>query len=197
VIVLPFVDDLRDPPKVMTDNLAATDDQTMKMEKIVRRLKFKSQKYQPSVWRNPALEYHQKQLQALAFDEDFDTDAFNDSALPKYAGIHKAAGKLMKEWNELVNEDERAVEVLAPATKRPVVTVSTWVCDPSDLQVDVDDVEHIVNMYRNGNISKAKVAELRDYAKFHSESTLHLSQSLTSRNLSHGQDEEGGDPGCD
>jgi ATP-dependent DNA helicase 2 subunit 1 len=123
VIVLPFVDDLRDPPKQMTDNIPATDEQTITMEKIIRRLRFKSQKYSSTSWRNPALDYHQKQLQALAFDEDFDTDEFNDMALPKYAGIHKAAGKMMKEWNDMINEDERAIEIVNPPSKRNVVEV--------------------------------------------------------------------------
>jgi hypothetical protein len=48
--------------------------------------------------------------------------------LPKYAGIHKASGQLMKDWKKLVDDDERAVEaVLNPPSKRHVVTVSALI----------------------------------------------------------------------
>lgn len=106
------------------------------MERIVRRLRFKSKRYKPDPWPNPgellqatphqltsALAYHQQQLQALAFDEDFDTELFDDKALPKYGGIHGAAGQLMEEWNRLIEADSRAIEVTTAATKRTAVQV--------------------------------------------------------------------------
>lgn len=122
----------------------------------MRRLRFKSGRYASDAYPNPALDYHQKQLQALAFDEDFDTEMFDDKALPKYAGIHRAAGPLMVEWKRLIDEDDRAVERLAPATKRNVV------------EVDESDLVDVVGTYKKGNIEKLKVQELKDYAKYHS-----------------------------
>lgn len=120
----------------MTD-ITASDEQTKAMEKLMRRLRFKSGKYVSDVYPNPgepspprphlmpALQYHQRQLQALAFDEDFETEEFDDKALPKYAGIHKAGGQLMKDWKKLIDDDDRAVEtVLNPPSKRHVVAVS-------------------------------------------------------------------------
>lgn len=120
VIRLPFVDDIRDPPRGMTENIVATDEEVMAMEKIIRRLRFKSGKYASDAYQNPALQYHQRQLEALAFEEDFDTAMFEDVALPKYAGVHKQAGKLMAEWKRLVDEDDRALENLTvkSGTKR-------------------------------------------------------------------------------
>lgn len=118
VIRLPFVDDIRDPPRGMDHNIIATDDEVMAMEKIIRRLRFKSGKYASDAYQNPALQYHQRQLEALAFEEDFDTEAFEDVALPKYAGVHKQAGKLMAEWKRLIDEDERASENMVKSTKR-------------------------------------------------------------------------------
>lgn len=67
VIILPFVDDIRDPPKKMTNNLTgelrepvterllttATDEETKIMEKLMRRLRFKSGKYVSDVYPNP------------------------------------------------------------------------------------------------------------------------------------------------
>ncbi|BEI96575.1 hypothetical protein CcaverHIS631_0201640 [Cutaneotrichosporon cavernicola] len=157
VIILPFVDDIRDPPKKMTYNLTA-------MEKLMRRLRFKSGKYISDVYPNPALQYHQRQLQALAFEEDFDTEEFEDKALPKYAGIHKAAGQLMKDWKKLIDDDERAVEnVLNPSSKRHVVAVSFDLAPLT--QIDPADLQDIPSSYRNGTLEKLKVQELRDYAK--------------------------------
>lgn len=120
VIRLPFVDDIRDPPRGMTENIIANDDEVMAMEKIIRRLRFKSGKYASDAYQNPALQYHQRQLEALAFEEDFDTAMFEDLALPKYAGVHKQAGALMAEWKRLINEDDRATEevTVKPGTKR-------------------------------------------------------------------------------
>lgn len=121
VIRLPFVDDIRDPPRGMTDNIVANDDETKAMEKIIRRLRFKSGRYASDAYQNPALQYHQRQLEALAFEEDFDTALFEDVALPKYAGVHRQAGPLMAEWKRLIDEDDRAVEdvkQLKPARKR-------------------------------------------------------------------------------
>lgn len=105
----------------------------------MRRLRFKSGKYVSDIYPNPgeltipfvsslaALQYHQRQLQALAFEEDFDTESFDDKALPKYAGIHKAAGQFMTEWKKLVDDDERAVEVLNVSAKRHIVQVRACV----------------------------------------------------------------------
>lgn len=127
VIRLPFVDDIRDPPRGMTDNIVATDEEVMAMEKIIRRLRFKSGKYASDAYQNPALQYHQRQLEALAFEEDFDTAMFEDVALPKYAGVHKQAGKLMAEWKRLVDEDDRALENLTvkSGTKRGAAAPAT------------------------------------------------------------------------
>ena len=77
-----------------------------------------------------ALQYHYAQLQALAFEEDFDLSQRIDEidkTYPKYHGMHKAAGDFMAEWNKAIEEDERAVEgVKKGATKRaaPVMDVS-------------------------------------------------------------------------
>jgi hypothetical protein len=36
--------------------------------------------------------------------------------------------------------------------------------------VDEEDVSLVLDLFNNGNINKAKVADLRNYAKFHGES---------------------------
>ncbi|KAL1412750.1 ATP-dependent DNA helicase II subunit 1 [Vanrija albida] len=166
VIVLPFIDDIRDPPKAYTDNLTSTDDQTKEMERLMRKLRFKSRKYLSDAYPNPALAYHQEQLQALAFDEDFDTEQFDDRALPKYKGIHTAAGSIMTKWKQLIDDDERSRIVIATkgGTKRAVV------------EVDKDDLADIEGAYKKGSLDKLKVQELKDYAKYHKISLVNRSK---------------------
>ncbi|TXT12925.1 hypothetical protein VHUM_01326 [Vanrija humicola] len=165
VIVLPFVDDIRDPPKAYTENMTATDDQTKEMERLMRKLRFKRRKYVSDAYPNPALAYHQEQLQALAFEEDFDTEQFEDRALPKYRGIHTAAGPIMAKWKQLIDDDERSRIVIATkgATKRAVVE------------------EGLARQGQLGTLSRAnclqlKVQELKDYAKFNKISLVNRSK---------------------
>jgi Ku70/Ku80 C-terminal arm len=40
---------------------------------------------------NPALAYHNEQLQATAFRDDYDPESFEDVTLPPVKGIHKVA----------------------------------------------------------------------------------------------------------
>ncbi|KAL7418434.1 ATP-dependent DNA helicase II subunit 1 [Cryptotrichosporon argae] len=154
VIILPYKDDIRDRPRNMTSNLTATDDQTDIMATIIRRLRFKSGKYRSEAYPNPALGYHHAQLQALAFEEDFGEENFEDKALPKYEGVHKAAGELMAKWNEQIREDDRALEKLVPATKRAAAA-----------EVNGDDLADVEGAYKAGTIEKLKVADLKEYAK--------------------------------
>ncbi|KAK4689603.1 ATP-dependent DNA helicase 2 subunit 1, partial [Tremellales sp. Uapishka_1] len=155
VIVLPFTDDIRQPPKVMTANLSATDEQANLMGAIVKRLRTKAARYRSDVFPNPALGYHQAQLQALAFEEDFDEELFDDRTIPKYEAFHRIAGQFMKEWNAAIDEDERAVEKLVTSTKRAAVEVAE------------DELQDVEAAFTTGTIGKLKVQDLKDYAKFH------------------------------
>lgn len=74
-----------------------------------------------------ALAYHYAQLQALAFEEDFDPATTDlDRTKPKYHGVHKAAGEFMREWNKAIEEDERAVAgpPAKAGTKRAAINVA-------------------------------------------------------------------------
>ncbi|ORX40593.1 SPOC like C-terminal domain-containing protein [Kockovaella imperatae] len=160
VIVLPFIDDIRQAPKNMTENLVANERQAKLMSNIVKRLRNKAGRYRSEVYPNPSLQYHYAQLQALAFEEDFDLAQKIDEidrTYPKYHGMHKAAGEFMAEWNQAIEEDERAVESLKAPTKRAAATV----------EVDEAELEDVAGAYREGTIDKVKVADLRAYAKFH------------------------------
>lgn len=93
--------------------------------------------------------YHYAQLQALAFEEDFDPSdpdaiAELDKTFPKHGGMHKIAGKYMEAWNNAIRDDERAVETLKGGTKRTVHKV----------EVDEADLEDVEGAWRNGTIDK-------------------------------------------
>lgn len=136
------------------------------MEKIVTRLKSRYGSYNPDAYPNPgklagtqdamdhelmfpALAYHYAQLQALAFEEDFDPSdpdaiAELDKTLPKHGGMHKIAGKYMEAWNNAIREDERAVETLKGGTKRAAQTV----------QVDESELADVEASWRKGTMDK-------------------------------------------
>jgi ATP-dependent DNA helicase 2 subunit 1 len=88
-----------------------------------------------------ALAYHNAQLQASAFREEFDPDSFEDLTEPNIGKIHKVnavqiylqytdphtfsfqrAGSLMKEWKlALLNDDTANVVVPITGSKRKAV----------------------------------------------------------------------------
>ncbi|WRT70242.1 uncharacterized protein IL334_007237 [Kwoniella shivajii] len=165
VIILPYRDDIRRPPKNMTDNLLATDIQAKLMSNVVKRLRIKAGHYRSEAYPNPALAYHYAQLQSLAFEEDFDPSSSAqdlDKTFPKWFGMHKAAGEFMGEFNKSIEEDERAVESLKGGTKR---TAKATIADEGGLEEE--DLKDLKGLWKLGKLDKAKVQELKDYAKFH------------------------------
>ena len=69
-------------------------------------------------------------MQSLAFEEDFDPSTTDDldKTLPKHAGMHKAAGEFMREFNREIEDDERATQGLSKPGKR---AAGTDVSDPT------------------------------------------------------------------
>ena len=119
----------------------------------------------------PALQYHYAQLQALAFEEDFDLSQKIDDidrTYPKYHGMHRAAGEFMAEWNKAIEEDERAVESLKAATKRAPVGYTVgepllYSQDEADVdgQIDEEDLADLPGAYREGTLDKVSLSGLR------------------------------------
>ncbi|WVW86165.1 hypothetical protein I302_108206 [Kwoniella bestiolae CBS 10118] len=162
VIVLPYRDDIRRPPKNMIENLLASDRQAKLMSNVVKRLRIKAGHYRSEAYPNPALAYHYAQLQSLAFEEDFDPSSTQgqdlDKTFPKWWGMHKAAGEFMSEFNRSIEEDERAVESLKGGTKR---------AGRADEGVEEGDLKDLRGLWKLGRLDKAKVQEIKEYAKFH------------------------------
>ena len=129
------------------------------MANIVKRLAIKAKQYRSEVYPNPgkfyqslrslliaALAYHYAQIQALAFEEDFDpSSAEFDKTIPRYEGMHRAAGDFMKEWNLCIAEDERAVTSLKGGSKRSAAPAT---------QIAEGDLADVAGAFAQGELSK-------------------------------------------
>ncbi|KAK8853185.1 hypothetical protein IAR55_003887 [Kwoniella newhampshirensis] len=170
IVILPFRDDIRRPPKNMTDNLVATEEQAKLMSNVVKRLRIKAGRYRSEAYPNPALAYHYAQLQALAFEEDFDPASPAaqelDRTYPKHGGMHRAAGDFMKEWNQAIEADDRAEERLTGGRKRTAGTRGGGGGDAAG-DLEEEDLRDVRGMWKMGTLEKLKVQELRDWARFH------------------------------
>nr|P0CO50.1 RecName: Full=ATP-dependent DNA helicase II subunit 1; AltName: Full=ATP-dependent DNA helicase II subunit Ku70 [Cryptococcus neoformans var. neoformans JEC21]P0CO51.1 RecName: Full=ATP-dependent DNA helicase II subunit 1; AltName: Full=ATP-dependent DNA helicase II subunit Ku70 [Cryptococcus neoformans var. neoformans B-3501A] len=162
LIILPYKDSIRPPPKKVAEFLQsppiATDEQINAMKAVIKRTRFKAAAYRPEIYPNPSLAYHYDQLQALAFEEDWDPEdpakQALDKTMPLYGGMHSRAGEFMEEFNKEIENDERAVEKLAAPTKRgkaeKETTVNEW------------DLRNIPDMWKKGTLSQLSIlARLR------------------------------------
>ncbi|KAI0682970.1 ku70-like protein [Cerioporus squamosus] len=151
LIPLPFADDIRAAP--VERGFRAKDELKEAARKIVDKLLVKNGSYPPDSYPNPALAYHNAQLEASAFREEFDPEAFEDLTEPKYDMIHKRAGQLIKAWKQAIQEDETANIVAAPVagTKRKA-------------DVSVDEAE-IRSKWEAGALNKLRVDQLKEFLK--------------------------------
>ncbi|KAG1820825.1 Ku DNA-binding complex, Ku70 subunit [Suillus subaureus] len=150
LIPLPFADDIRAAP--LEEAFRAPDELKDAARVWIDKLCVKDGAYPPDSYPNPALAYHNAQLQASAFREEFDPEAFEDLTRPKYDMIHKRAGNLMKEWKRALLTDESANVV-------PVTTGSKRKAD-----VSVDEAE-IRSKHEVGALAKLRVDQLKDFLK--------------------------------
>ncbi|KAG1822093.1 SPOC like C-terminal domain-containing protein [Suillus variegatus] len=150
IIPLPFADDIRAAP--LDQAFRAPDELKDAARVWIDKLCVKDGAYPPDSYPNPALAYHNAQLQASAFREEFDPEAFEDLTRPKYDMIHKRAGNLMKEWKRGLLTDESANIV-------PVTTGSKRKAD-----VSVDEAE-IRSKHEVGALAKLRVDQLKDFLK--------------------------------
>ncbi|KAF5359498.1 hypothetical protein D9756_002900 [Leucocoprinus leucothites] len=154
VIPLPFADDIRAAP--IEEAFRASDDLKDAARAWIDKLSVKNGTYPPDSYPNPALAYHNAQLQASAFREEFDPDSFEDLTEPNIGMIHKRAGVLMKEWKlALLNDDTANVVVPITGSKRK-----------ADSSVDEAEIR---SKYEAGNLGKLRVDQLKDFLKAKSE----------------------------
>ncbi|KAF9456442.1 SPOC like C-terminal domain-containing protein [Collybia nuda] len=152
LIPLPYADDIRSAP--IEKGLRASDKLKDAARAWIDKLSVKNGAYPPDSYPNPALAYHNAQLQASAFREQYDPESFEDLTEPKADMIHKRAGNLMQAWKvALVNDDS------ADMVSVPPVTGSKRKAD-----VSVDEAE-IRSKYETGTLGKLRVDQLKDFLK--------------------------------
>ncbi|KAG6372151.1 SPOC like C-terminal domain-containing protein [Boletus reticuloceps] len=139
LIFMPFADDIRTAP--ITEAFRATEEAKDVARAWIDKLCVKNGAYPPDSYPNPALAYHNAQLQASAFREEFDAEAFEDLTRPKYDMIHKRAGALLKEWKKVLSSDENYNAVL----------VTTGTKRKADVSVDEADLR---SRYAAGTLDK-------------------------------------------
>ncbi|KAG1767920.1 SPOC like C-terminal domain-containing protein [Suillus occidentalis] len=150
LIPLPFADDIRAAP--LETAFRAPDELKDAARVWIDKLCVKDGTYPPDAHPNPALAYHNAQLQASAFREEFDPEAFEDLTRPKYDMIHKRAGNLMKEWKRALLTDESA----------NVVPVTTGFKRKADVSVDEAEIR---SKHEVGALAKLRVDQLKDFLK--------------------------------
>ncbi|KAH8094504.1 SPOC like C-terminal domain-containing protein [Cristinia sonorae] len=154
IIPLPYADDIRAAP--IQEGFRASDKLKDATRKWIDKLTVKNGSYPPDSYPNPALAYHNAQLEASAFRTEFDPEEFEDLTLPKTALMHKRAGPLMKEWMTTLQQDETANTVDLPdrGKKRKAVNSAT-----TDTEVRA--------MYEDGKLAKLTNDTLKEFCRSH------------------------------
>jgi len=153
LVPLPFADDIRAAP--IEEGYRAQDEVKAAARAWIDKLCVKNGTYPPDSYPNPALAFHNAQLEASAFSEEFDPESFEDLTLPKVDMIHKRAGGLLKEWKKVLLKDESANMVIVPASKSGTKRKA---------DVNVDEAE-IRSKYENGTLAKITVQQMKDFLK--------------------------------
>ncbi|KAK7062206.1 hypothetical protein R3P38DRAFT_3303206 [Favolaschia claudopus] len=170
LIPLPFADDIRAAP--LETGCRASDEVKNAARAWIDKLSVKNGAYPPDSYPNPALAFHNAQLQATAFGEEFDTDAFEDLTLPKVDMIHKRAGKLIEAWKVAVANDESAL------SSAPVVEEKRGTKRKAD--VDISEAE-IRSRYADEKLNKLTVEQLKTFLKSKGQSTSGKKADLLER----------------
>ncbi|KAI0724871.1 ku70-like protein [Fomitopsis betulina] len=166
LIPLPFADDIRAAP--VEESARASDELKDEARKFVDKLTLKNGVYTPDAHPNPALGYHNAQLEASAFREEFDPATFEDRTIPPHDMMHKRAGTLIKAWKAALLEDESATTTIITASSKRKADVS------------VDEAE-IRSKYEDGKLSKLRVDQLKDFLKSKSQSVSGKKAELVDR----------------
>ncbi|THU98368.1 Ku DNA-binding complex Ku70 subunit [Dendrothele bispora CBS 962.96] len=167
LVPLPFADDIR--AAKYEEGFTASQELEDAALAWISKLSLKGSGYQPDSYPNPALAYHNGQLEASAFQEEFDKDDFENLTDPNVKNIHKRAGELMRKWKEALENDESAsvVAVAAAGSKRK-----------ADTSVDEEEIR---SRYNSGQLAKLRVDQLKEFLKNKKQSTAGKKADLMDR----------------
>jgi len=160
---LPFVDDLRNPPD-MPDTVPASDDLTDKIEYMVGNLKLPGQRFDPSKYPNPQLQWHYRILQVMALQEEVpDPEKAEDSTVPKYKQIVKRIGADIREWMKIVDEETQVAEQKSAKREAEEVELKPRKRVKMESQPPSGMTDgKLKKMSGDGSLGTLKVAELKD-----------------------------------
>ncbi|KIM74877.1 hypothetical protein PILCRDRAFT_800357 [Piloderma croceum F 1598] len=153
LVPLPFADDIRAAP--IEEACRAQEEVKEAARAWITKLCVKNGAYPPDSYPNPALAFHNAQLEASAFSEEFDAESFEDLTLPKVDMIHKRAGGLLQEWKKALMNDESANKVIVTASKSGTKR-------KADSSVDEAEIR---SKYENGTLGKITVQQMKDFLK--------------------------------
>ncbi|KAF8520514.1 Ku DNA-binding complex Ku70 subunit [Gautieria morchelliformis] len=147
---LPFADDVRGA--ALERAFRAGEKLKEAARTMIGKLTLKNGAYQPDSYPNPALALFWGQLEARAFQEEYDAGSFGDMSMPRYDPMHKRAGGLMQEWKAALNQDEGADHVIIAAGAKRKADVS------------VDEAE-MRSRWDAGTLDKLKNDQLKEFLR--------------------------------
>ncbi|KAF9554568.1 Ku DNA-binding complex, Ku70 subunit [Agrocybe pediades] len=152
LIQFPFADDMRTAP--IEEGFKASEELTKLALAWIEKLKVRQGGYDYDAFPNPALAYHNEQLQASAFREEYDPESFEDLTQPKVGPMHKRAGQYMKAWKDALENDPTSTYVV------PATTGSKRKAEDTTF-----DISEIKSMYDSGSLAKLRVDQLKEFLK--------------------------------
>ncbi|KAG7444641.1 Ku DNA-binding complex, Ku70 subunit [Guyanagaster necrorhizus] len=152
LIPLPFADDIREA--TVKEGFRANEELKNAARAWIAKLTMKGGTYSLDSYPNPALEYHNAQLQASAFHEQYDPESFEDLTEPPIDTIHERAGKLIQEWKEALVMDESANVVALPKT--------AGIKRKADVSVDEAEIR---SKHQSESLAKLRMDQLKDFCR--------------------------------
>ncbi|XP_074659916.1 X-ray repair cross-complementing protein 5-like [Tubulanus polymorphus] len=134
VIFLPFADDLR--TLKFEEMPRANTEQIEKAKDVIKKLSFK---FSSDEFENPALQKYYANLEALALERD-EPEPTDDLTIPNHEQMMKRAGKVIKEFEDLVFPDgykdgKSAAKRKAPATGNAAKRTKN---DGDEVDIDIE-----------------------------------------------------------
>ncbi|ESN99570.1 hypothetical protein HELRODRAFT_192857 [Helobdella robusta] len=153
IIFLPYADDFR-KVNFEEDALRATAAQVDKAKELVKKLQFQ---FNSDSFENPQLQQYYNNVEAMALARDC-PEEISDFTQPDEEKIEKRAGKLIKEFKELVQMDKRSTTA-ANKKKNAPNAVGGGKTSKHDDELDVEKEA------RNGKLNRLTVPILKECIK--------------------------------
>ncbi|KAJ7639391.1 SPOC like C-terminal domain-containing protein [Roridomyces roridus] len=163
LIPLPFADDIRSA--AVERGARASESVKDAARAWIDKLSVKNGAYPPDSYPNPALAFHNAQLQAMAFGEEFNPEEFEDLSAPDLDMIHRRVGNLVEAWKRAVANDEAAIsfETAKKEKEKPAKAGTKRKAD-TDMDMDVMETE-IRSKFSEGKLNKLTMDQMKPFIK--------------------------------